>query len=88
MADRPNDPATHADKQATGEQVTQPRMLDEQGAIGKQFTEKGAIGGIGDKVGGPMGKDGVIGKQFTTEGMVGGTIQNALGGDKKTTSTS
>ncbi|KAK5991824.1 hypothetical protein PT974_05210 [Cladobotryum mycophilum] len=79
MADRPNDPVTHAGNQMEGEQVTQPRLLDEQGAIRKQFTEKGAIGGLGDKVGGPIGKDSIIGKEFKSDGMIGGTIQNAMG---------
>ena len=60
----------------------QPKMMDAEGAIGKQFTEQGALGGAAQAIGGPLAKDGVIGKQFTTEGAVGGTVQNAMGGKK------
>ncbi|KAH8666900.1 hypothetical protein BX600DRAFT_549885 [Xylariales sp. PMI_506] len=60
----------------------QPRALDENGPIGKQFTEHGAIGGTAQKIGGPFDKDGMIGKQFTTGGAIGGTVQDAMGGDK------
>ncbi|KAL1845938.1 hypothetical protein Daus18300_014398 [Diaporthe australafricana] len=57
-----------------------PKVLDADGAIGKQFTETGAIGGTAQKIGGPLDKDGAIGKQFTTEGSIGGTVQDNLGG--------
>ncbi|KAK4134490.1 hypothetical protein BT67DRAFT_379785 [Trichocladium antarcticum] len=63
--------------------VNKPGMLDEQGAVGKQFTPEGAIGGTAQKVGGPLGKEGMIGKQFTTEGSIGGTVQNTMGGMSK-----
>ncbi|KAK3954461.1 hypothetical protein QBC32DRAFT_336070 [Pseudoneurospora amorphoporcata] len=63
---------------------TKPRAFDSDGAIGKQFTETGAIGQIGEKVGGPLSSEGVIGKQFTDKGAIGGTIQNTLGGEKQT----
>ncbi|KXJ91810.1 hypothetical protein Micbo1qcDRAFT_203860 [Microdochium bolleyi] len=59
-----------------------PKAFDEQGAIGKQFTEQGALGGAAQAVGGPLAKDGAIGKQFTTDGAIGGSVQNALGGTK------
>ncbi|KAK8069917.1 hypothetical protein PG994_006533 [Apiospora phragmitis] len=59
-----------------------PKAFDAQGAIGKQFTEKGAVGGTAATVGGPLAKDGMIGKQFTTEGSIGGSVQNAMGGTK------
>ncbi|KAI9170873.1 hypothetical protein HJFPF1_00348 [Paramyrothecium foliicola] len=66
---------------------TKPKVFDEQGAIGKQFTgsetDKGALGGTAEKVGGPFDKDGMIGKQFTTEGSIGGSVQNTVGGQKK-----
>ncbi|KAJ9137777.1 hypothetical protein NKR19_g8089 [Coniochaeta hoffmannii] len=62
-----------------------PKVLDAQGAIGHAFTEKGAIGGTADKIGGPLAKDGMIGKQFTTEGSIGGTVQSAAGGTKHPT---
>jgi len=41
------------------------QAFKDDGAIGKQFTEKGAIGGTAQKIGGPFDKDGAIGKQFT-----------------------
>ncbi|KAI0025401.1 hypothetical protein F4780DRAFT_327674 [Xylariomycetidae sp. FL0641] len=59
-----------------------PKMFDAEGAIGKQFTEQGALGGVAQKVGGPLDKEGAIGKQFTTEGGIGGSVQNTLGGTK------
>ncbi|KAK4188723.1 hypothetical protein QBC35DRAFT_184653 [Podospora australis] len=63
---------------------TKPKAFDADGAIGKQFTEHGAIGSVGEAVGGPLSSDGMIGKQFTAEGSIGGTIQETLGGTKKT----
>ncbi|KAK8098137.1 uncharacterized protein PG998_013623 [Apiospora kogelbergensis] len=59
-----------------------PKTFDAQGAIGKQFTETGAVGGTAAAIGGPLAKDGMIGKQFTTEGSIGGNVQNAMGGTK------
>ena len=44
---------------------------------------EGALGGIAQKIGGPLDKEGMIGKQFTTEGSIGGTVQNAMGGTSK-----
>ncbi|GAB1319581.1 hypothetical protein MFIFM68171_09791 [Madurella fahalii] len=64
--------------------VDKPGAFDAQGAIGKQFTPEGAIGGAAQKVGGPLDKEGVIGKQFTTEGSIGGTVQDMMGGKSKT----
>lgn len=43
----------------------------------------GAIGQVGEKVGGPFSKDGAIGKQFTTDGAIGGTVQENAGGTTK-----
>ncbi|KAK4248292.1 hypothetical protein C7999DRAFT_40437 [Corynascus novoguineensis] len=60
-----------------------PGVFDERGAVGKQFTPEGAIGGAAQKVGGPLDKEGMIGKQFTTEGSIGGTVQNMMGGTRK-----
>jgi hypothetical protein len=62
---------------------TKPKVFDEQGAIGKQFTDKGALGGTAEKIGGPLAKDGAVGKQFTTAGSIGGTVQDNMGGQKK-----
>lgn len=33
-----------------------------QGSIGAAFKKEGAIGGIGEKIGGPLASDGMIGK--------------------------
>ncbi|KAK2070537.1 hypothetical protein P8C59_005022 [Phyllachora maydis] len=60
---------------------SKPNVFDAQGAVGKQFTEQGAIGGAAQKIGGPLAKDGAIGHAFTTDGAVGGTVQGALGGN-------
>ncbi|KAI0187330.1 hypothetical protein EV127DRAFT_149682 [Xylaria flabelliformis] len=59
-----------------------PKAFDAQGTIGKQFTEQGALGGMAQKIGGPLNKEGMIGKQFTTEGGIGGSVQNSMGGTK------
>lgn len=45
--------------------------------------EQGAIGSVGQKIGGPFDKGGMIGKQFTPEGSIGGAVQNAMGGEKE-----
>ncbi|EXJ58675.1 hypothetical protein A1O7_06103 [Cladophialophora yegresii CBS 114405] len=50
-------------------------MFSKDGAIGSQFTGAGAIGGAGNKVGGPIAEDGMIGKHFTPSGAIGGSIQ-------------
>ncbi|RSM14088.1 hypothetical protein CDV31_005550 [Fusarium ambrosium] len=76
MSDKPMD-ATNLNKD------TKPKVMDAQGSIGKQFTEQGAIGSMGQKIGGPFDKEGMIGKQFTPEGSIGGAVQNAMGGEKK-----
>ena len=44
--------------------------------------ETGALGGIAQKVGGPMDKEGAIGKQFTADGAIGGKVQDMMGGNK------
>ncbi|KAK9415244.1 hypothetical protein SUNI508_02092 [Seiridium unicorne] len=59
-----------------------PKAFDAQGAIGKQFTEQGALGGAAQSIGGPFSKDGAIGSAFTTEGGIGGSVQNAMGGKR------
>lgn len=39
----------------------------------------GAIGSIGQKVGGPFAKGDTIGKNFNADGAIGGTAQQNLG---------
>ncbi|KAI1389381.1 uncharacterized protein F4822DRAFT_198756 [Hypoxylon trugodes] len=72
-------------KAPAGEKTTEAASssFDSSGAIGKQFTTEGVVGGTAQKVGGPLSKDGVVGKQFTDTGSIGGTIQNKLGDEKK-----
>lgn len=60
-----------------------PAAFDAKGTIGGAFTKDGAIGSVGEKVGGPLASDGMIGKNFNPDGAVGGSVQNALGGEKK-----
>ena len=40
---------------------------------------EGAVGGVGETVGGPLSKEGAIGKHFTDSGAVGGIIHDTLG---------
>ncbi|KAI4153978.1 MAG: hypothetical protein LQ340_001955 [Diploschistes diacapsis] len=63
--------------QAAGDKTTGhgTSVFDKQGAIGKHFTEQGALGGTAQNVGGPFDKEGAIGKQFTTQGGIGGMAQ-------------
>ncbi|MCJ1334074.1 hypothetical protein MMC10_010781 [Thelotrema lepadinum] len=66
-----NQAAAAGDK-ATGHGTS---VFDKSGAVGKHFTEQGALGGTAQKVGGPFDKEGVVGKQFTAEGGIGGMAQ-------------
>lgn len=59
-------------------------VFSKDGAIGKQFTTGGAIGGTAQSIGGPFDKSGPIGKQFTTEGSVGASVQEHLGKGEST----
>jgi hypothetical protein len=60
-----------------------PSILDAKGPIGGAFTKDGAIGGVGEKVGGPLSSDGMIGKNFTKDGAIGGTVQSVFGNTDK-----
>lgn len=60
-------------------------MFNSTGAVGKQFTTGGALGGAAQKVGGPFDAQGAIGKQFTEGGSIGGSVQNALGKGEENT---
>ncbi|KAJ8610244.1 hypothetical protein MRB53_038647 [Persea americana] len=59
-------------------------VFDKDGAIGKQFTETGAIGGTAAKVGGPFDAQGAIGSKFTEKGSIGGAVQEHLGTGEST----
>ncbi|KAI1486606.1 hypothetical protein F5X96DRAFT_673485 [Biscogniauxia mediterranea] len=58
-------------------------VFDSRGAVGKQFTTEGAVGGAAQKVGGPFAAQGAIGKQFTDKGAIGGTVQDVMGDNSK-----
>ncbi|KAK5116422.1 hypothetical protein LTR62_007969 [Meristemomyces frigidus] len=60
-------------------------VFDKSGAIGKQFTTEGSIGGTAQSIGGPLDAQGAIGKHFTTGGAIGGSVQNTLGQSEKNT---
>lgn len=60
-----------------------PSVFDAKGAIGSAFTKDGAVGGMAEKIGGPLSADGAVGKNFTQQGSIGGTVQDKLGGEKK-----
>ncbi|KAH3907021.1 hypothetical protein HBI56_114050 [Parastagonospora nodorum] len=58
-----------------------PSILSSAGAIGKQFNPDGAIGQIGEKVGGPFSKDGAIGSQFdASKDGIAGHVERAVDG--------
>ncbi|KAK5661199.1 hypothetical protein OQA88_11090 [Cercophora sp. LCS_1] len=78
LASAVNTPAT------SGLGVDKPKAFDAAGKIGKQFTEEGKIGRVGEKIGGPMSSEGMIGKQFTEQGSIGGTVEKMMGGNKTT----
>ncbi|KAH7122751.1 hypothetical protein B0J11DRAFT_464828 [Dendryphion nanum] len=60
---------------------TQPSVISSGGAIGSKFNPDGAIGQIGEKVGGPFSKDGVIGGQFdASKNGIAGQVEKAVGG--------
>ncbi|KAJ8123720.1 hypothetical protein ONZ43_g391 [Nemania bipapillata] len=48
-----------------------PSIISSEGAIGKQFNPEGAIGKIGEKIGGPLSKEGMIGSQFDAMVVLG-----------------
>ncbi|TVY48705.1 hypothetical protein LOCC1_G001415 [Lachnellula occidentalis] len=68
--------ATPAGDKTTGTGVP---AFNKNGAIGSMFKADGPIGGIGQKVGGPLAKDGMVGEKFNADGAVGGKIQETLG---------
>ncbi|KAI0025288.1 hypothetical protein F4780DRAFT_775272 [Xylariomycetidae sp. FL0641] len=64
--------------------VPRTSAFDREGAVGKQFTTEGGIGGTANKIGGPFSQEGVVGRQFVDTGSVGGQVQNTLGRDDST----
>lgn len=68
---------------ASNSHVSEQSAVNPRGYLLTRDPAEGAIGGTAQKIGGPLDKDGAIGKQFTTEGSVGGTVQENMGGTKK-----
>ena len=65
----------------TNNPIQNPSIISSGGAIGKQFNPDGAIGQIGEKVGGPFSKDGVIGSQFdASKNGIAGHVERAVDG--------
>ncbi|TGJ80214.1 hypothetical protein E0Z10_g8539 [Xylaria hypoxylon] len=60
-----------------------PSIISSEGAIGKQFNPDGAIGQIGEKIGGPLGKNGMIGSQFDASKQgIAGHVERAVDGPR------
>ncbi|USP75748.1 uncharacterized protein yc1106_03022 [Curvularia clavata] len=58
-----------------------PSIISSAGAIGKNFNPDGAIGQIGEKIGGPFSKDGIIGSQFDAgKNGIAGHVERAVDG--------
>lgn len=60
-----------------------PSVISSAGAIGKQFNPDGAIGQIGEKIGGPLSSQGVIGSQFdASKDGIAGHVERAVDGPR------
>jgi len=58
-----------------------PSILSSAGAIGRQFNPDGAVGQIGEKIGGPLASNGMIGSQFdASKGGIAGHVERAVDG--------
>ncbi|RMZ73268.1 dna-directed rna polymerase i 49 kda polypeptide [Pyrenophora seminiperda CCB06] len=58
-----------------------PSIISSAGAIGRQFNPDGAIGQIGQTIGGPLSKDGIIGSQFdASKNGIAGHVERAVDG--------
>ncbi|KAF1957359.1 hypothetical protein CC80DRAFT_491487 [Byssothecium circinans] len=58
-----------------------PSIISSAGAIGKHFNPDGAVGQIGEKVGGPFSKDGIVGSQFdASKSGIAGHVERAVDG--------
>merc|ERR1712130_769922 len=76
-----NRPAIKHDSNAIPQE--KPSVISSEGAIGKQFNPKGAIGQIGEKIGGPLSSKGVIGSQFdASQNGIAGHVERAVDGPR------
>ncbi|MCJ1431266.1 hypothetical protein MMC27_000617 [Xylographa pallens] len=58
-----------------------PSTFSSAGKVGKQFNPDGAVGQVGEEIGGPFSKDGAVGSQFdASKGGVAGTVEKAVDG--------
>ncbi|KAI0412660.1 hypothetical protein F5X98DRAFT_316760 [Xylaria grammica] len=63
--------------------VQNPSIISSEGAIGKPFNPDGAIGKIGEKIGGPLSKEGMIGSQFDASKQgIAGHVERAVDGPR------
>lgn len=63
-----------------------PSIISSEGAIGKQFNPDGAIGQLGQAVGGPFDKEGAIGRQFdASKNGIAGHVERAVDGPRNPT---
>ncbi|KAI0973956.1 hypothetical protein F4678DRAFT_458745 [Xylaria arbuscula] len=60
-----------------------PSVISSEGAIGQPFNPEGAIGKIGEKIGGPFSKEGMIGSQFDASKQgIAGHVERAVDGPR------
>ncbi|KAI1113894.1 hypothetical protein F5Y14DRAFT_416187 [Nemania sp. NC0429] len=60
-----------------------PSIISSEGAIGKHFNPEGAIGRVGEKIGGPLSKEGMIGSQFDASKQgIAGHVERAVDGPR------
>ncbi|MCJ1479416.1 hypothetical protein MMC13_008101 [Lambiella insularis] len=81
MADNPVHDAAEKAGQQKETSPKKPSVISSAGAVGKQFNPDGAVGQVGEKIGGPFSKDGAVGSQFdASKGGVAGTVERAVDG--------
>ncbi|MCJ1377010.1 hypothetical protein MMC17_000100 [Xylographa soralifera] len=82
MADK--NPVHDAAEKTGAQKETSPKnpsTFSSAGAVGKQFNPDGAVGQVGEEIGGPFSKDGAVGSQFdAAKGGVAGTVEKAVDG--------
>ncbi|KAF2841502.1 hypothetical protein M501DRAFT_1000738 [Patellaria atrata CBS 101060] len=72
--------------QKKGTDPTNPSIISSEGAIGKQFNPDGSLGGMAQKIGGPLDKDGMIGSQFdASKNGIAGHVEKAVDGPSNPT---
>ncbi|KAI0514591.1 hypothetical protein F5B22DRAFT_234568 [Xylaria bambusicola] len=85
MTDKTTSMADHlgAKKSTNATPQQNPSIISSEGAIGKPFNPEGAIGKIGEKIGGPLSKDGMVGSQFdASKDGIAGHVERAVDGPR------